>query len=62
MRERSGAETVLLKACSTLDPREWDPDLGLLAALDDDDWRRVEAAAGRYGVVGLVARGLAWAE
>jgi len=62
MRERSGPETALLKACSTLEPREWDPDLGLLAALDDDDWRRIEACAGRNGVVGLVARGLAWAE
>jgi hypothetical protein len=52
---------VFLRACSVLQPSDWDGYEGTLTALDPAAWQIVAALAVRHGLLGLVARSLDWA-
>src|SRR5690349_986608 len=59
---RSCAAKTFLRACAASGPEEWAGLDGELRALSGDDWRSVCDLAYRTDLVGLVARGLAWAQ
>jgi hypothetical protein len=55
------AHTVFLRACTALQPADWDGQEAVLRAVDSEGWAVVSKLAVRHGVLGLVGRGLDWA-
>ena len=62
LRLSAAAAEVFLKACSTLDRADWEPDSRLLASIVPQDKEVIARLAGRQGVRGLIARNLSWAK
>lgn len=58
----SPAAKTFLRACAATGPEQWAGRSGELRALTDTDWRSVSDLAYGTDLVGLVARGLGWAE
>lgn len=58
----SPAAKTFLRACAATGPEHWAGRGGELRALTDSDWRSVSDLAYGTDLVGLVARGLAWAD
>jgi hypothetical protein len=55
------AGDTFLRSCAILDPGGWEDRRDVLTRLDAPGWERVGTLAADHGVVGLVARSLAWA-
>ena len=55
------AHEVFLRACSSLQPADWDGQEAVLRAIDADGWAVVSRLAVQHGLLGLVVRSLDWA-
>jgi Uncharacterised nucleotidyltransferase len=55
-----GARKVFLRACSALQPADWDGQETLLLKVDSEGWAAVSKLAVQHGVLGLVVRALEW--
>jgi hypothetical protein len=55
------ARKVFLRACSTLQPEDWNGQGSLLQAVDTEGWEVIGALALRHGLAGLLSRSLDWA-
>jgi hypothetical protein len=55
------ARKVFLRACSTLQPENWDGQETILQAVDAQGWEVVSKLAVQHGLLGLVSRSLDWA-
>jgi len=56
------AHNVFLRACSALQPQDWDGQEATLRAVDLKGWELVSKLAVQHGLLGLVARNLEWAQ
>jgi Uncharacterised nucleotidyltransferase len=57
----NAAHKVFLRACSSLQPADWDGQETVLRAVDADGWGVVSRLAVQHGLSGLVVRSLDWA-
>jgi len=57
----AAAHQVFLRACTSLQPADWDGQETVLRAIDVDGWGVVSKLAVQHGLLGLVARNLDWA-
>jgi Uncharacterised nucleotidyltransferase len=55
------AHKIFLRACAALHPEDWNGQETLLKALDPQGWEFVSKLAVQFGLLGLVARNLEWA-
>lgn len=55
------AHKIFLRACATLRPEDWDGQEVPLKAVDAEGWEHISKLAVQFGLLGLVARNLAWA-
>ena len=55
------AHKVFLRACTSLQPADWDGHETVLRAVDADGWGVVGRLAVQHGLLGLVAGSLDWA-
>jgi hypothetical protein len=55
------ARKVFLRACSALNPTDWDGQETLLRTVDPKGWELVSKLAVQHGLLGLVGRSLDWA-
>jgi hypothetical protein len=55
------ARRVFLRACTSLQPADWDGQGAVLRAVDADGWAAVSKLAVQHGLLGLVVRSLDWA-
>src|SRR6266571_3504370 len=55
------ARKVFLRACSALQPQDWDGQETVLHAVNPGGWEVVSTLAVQHGVLGLVSRSLDWA-
>ncbi|MGB8398416.1 nucleotidyltransferase family protein [Bradyrhizobium sp.] len=54
-------QSVFLRACAALSPSDWAGREDAIRRLDGTGWKNISSAAERYGLTGLVSRGLDWA-
>jgi hypothetical protein len=52
---------VFLRACAALRPEDWDGQDAPLKAVDAEGWEHISKLAVHFGLLGLVARNLEWA-
>ena len=57
----AASRNVFLRACSSLQPTDWDGQERLLRAVDSEGWAAVSKLAVQHGLLGLVGRSLDWA-
>jgi hypothetical protein len=57
----AAAHQVFLRACTSLQPADWDGQETVLRAIDADGWGVVSRLAVQHGLLGLVAGSLDWA-
>jgi hypothetical protein len=57
----NASHSVFLRACSTLQPADWDGQEAVLRAVDSEGWAVVSKLAVQHGLLGLVGRDLDWA-